>query len=160
MEACPSALLQKQLAFDLDWSTSVDFDAAPGQEAGTVVYLTGQRHASLGVRGTSKGLEVVYRAFGEEVSSICCWSSRDQAKSQTTFPISRGPVALIVKARKQTYELLFKAKDADWVSVGLIATEKFVPMFTGTQLGLYAQGASQIPCVKPAYFEYAKWKRV
>ena len=72
MEACPSALLQKQLAFDLDWSTSVDFDAAPGQEAGTVVYLTGQRHASLGVRGTSKGLEVVYRAFGEEVSSVCC----------------------------------------------------------------------------------------
>lgn len=61
VDHCPSLLLRKQTAFNLDWSTEVDFSPKFGEEAGTVAWIARGAYASLGVRGTEHGREVVFK---------------------------------------------------------------------------------------------------
>jgi beta-xylosidase len=63
VEHSPSILLQKQPGFNLDWETQVEFTPSkPGQEAGTVVWMSKGAHAALGLRGIEGGkTEVVFR---------------------------------------------------------------------------------------------------
>ena len=67
VEHAPSILLRKQPLFDLDWSTEVSFDPTrEGEEAGTLVWLTGTMYAALGIRRNAQGgLELVWRRPAE-----------------------------------------------------------------------------------------------
>lgn len=76
VEHSPSILLRKQVSFDLDWTTEMTFDPSrPGEEAGTVVWLTATMFAALGLaKNSSGGMDVVYRRPVEghiEVSRVC-----------------------------------------------------------------------------------------
>lgn len=65
VDHCPTVLLRKQTAFNLDWETEVAFAPAPGQEAGTVAWVAKGVYASLGVRGAEGGArEVVFTRPG------------------------------------------------------------------------------------------------
>ena len=69
---------------------------------------------------------------------------------------SGEPVTLYIKATKDLYEFAYKLK-GDKQSLGSVPTSAFTPLFTGVHIGLYAQGANEIPCRHSAYFKYAKW---
>lgn len=61
---CPTALLQKQVRLDCDWSTELEFSPTrQGEEAGTVVWLHESVHAGLAVRRKGEALQVIFRAL-------------------------------------------------------------------------------------------------
>jgi hypothetical protein len=60
-DECPTLVLQKQVAFEGVWQATVDFAPGPGEEAGTTVFWSKWSCASLGVRGTKNGREMVFR---------------------------------------------------------------------------------------------------
>jgi hypothetical protein len=58
----PSMLLRRQDAFVGTWETIVDFaPGRPGEEAGTVVWWSKWAFSSVGLRGTERGREVVFK---------------------------------------------------------------------------------------------------
>lgn len=66
------------------------------------------------------------------------------------------PVTLYIKAAKNQYDFAYQLKgDKQWL--GSVPSSAFVPLFTGVHIGLYAQGANEIPCGRSAFFRYAKW---
>lgn len=156
-EHSPSALLQKQPGFNLDWSTEVEFTPTlPGQEAGTVVWMSKGEHASLGLRGidTEGNVEVAFKR-----------PSADGKFDISTFPLPSTftpgtPVTFYVHARTQQYEFSYSVGGAAPVVVGTMASSELKPLFTGVHLGVFAQGAKDMPCINRAYFKYAKWDSV
>jgi hypothetical protein len=66
------------------------------------------------------------------------------------------PVTLFIKAAKHQYDFACQLQ-GDRKPLGSVPTSAFVPLFTGVHLGLYAQGANEIPCRRSAFFRYAKW---
>lgn len=173
VEHSPSILLRKQAGFDLDWSTQVEFTPSrPGQEAGAVLWLTGKLHVVVGVRGIEGGkTEIVYRAPGPDSKlAVGLWTHvfasclrLTAGLKEKTFAMSApagSPVTLVIKARRLEYEFSFRVEGEDtFTSAGSIPTEVFVPMFTKVHLGLYAQGADEMPSLNSAFFKYAKWER-
>ncbi|GFZ43088.1 hypothetical protein JCM24511_00806 [Saitozyma sp. JCM 24511] len=154
VEHSPSILLQKQPGFNLDWETQVEFTPSkPGQEAGTVVWMSKGAHAALGLRGIEGGkTEVVFRK-----------PSADDKFEEKTFAMdasSGTPVTFFVKARTLQYEFAFKIQGSETVVAGTLPSDALKPLFTGVHLGVYAQGANDTPCLNSAYFKYAKWDHV
>ncbi|ORY22227.1 glycosyl hydrolase, partial [Naematelia encephala] len=146
----PSILLQKQPGFIGDWSTRVGFTPTqPGQEAGTVVWLHSKAYAALGIRGTKEGeLEVFFRRPNAE--------GKHEVSHRVDSIPDRLRMTLIIEARQLEYTFKYQM-DSTVKEAGRVPTSSFHPLFTGVHLGLYAQGAREVPCLNPAYFEYAKW---
>jgi hypothetical protein len=161
-------LLRKQTEFNLDWSTVMEFAPhRPAQEAGTVVWMTRTEHAVLGLRGTADGgAEVVFKKPVDgkfEVSTRCTFRTIMTPCQTTTFPFTaepNTPITFSVRARTKSYEFAFQIGSGAEVVAGTMATNALKPLFTGAHLGVYAQGAKQVPCLKPAYFKNIKWERV
>lgn len=67
-------LLQKQTSFNLDWCTQVELaPRKPGEEAGTVVWMSKGEHAALSVRGAKDGrVEIAFkRPVGDRFEVSC-----------------------------------------------------------------------------------------
>ena len=67
------------------------------------------------------------------------------------------PITLNIHARKHEYTFSYAIKDKVVQVESTIPTKAFTPLFTGVHLGLYAQGANDVPCSQNAYFKYAEW---
>jgi hypothetical protein len=72
-----------------------------------------------------------------------------------TIPAGK-PVTLFIKAAKHQYDFAYQL-EGDRQPLGTVPSSAFVPLFTGVHLGLYAQGANEMPCRRSAFFRYAKW---
>lgn len=62
VEHSPTMFLRKQTSFDLDWLTILEFSPrVPGEEAGTVVWVSQHAYASLGIgRDEGGNMEIVF----------------------------------------------------------------------------------------------------
>lgn len=66
-------------------------------------------------------------------------------------------MTLRIKARTLSYEFSFKqAGSESFIVAGTVSTDSFKPLFTGIQVGIYAQG-NVTPCLSSAYFKYARF---
>lgn len=164
--------------------------SARGQEAGVVVWLSHTVYASLGVRASRKGekgsLELVYREVSQPeerygykrvkddlprtvgVLHMSVRSPRlaDAVETQwqeQMVPFEKpGPIVLTIKARKAEYELSCssKASPETVLASGKIKNIRFEPLYVGTHIGIFAQGADWAPCLRPAVFRYAETRSV
>ena len=149
----------------MQWSTEVTFDPLrAGEEAGTVVWLTTTTYAAIGVRGDGKGgVRIVFRRPDDSgILQVRLHFRSDTAHSDmqetvVSRVIAAGePVTLFINATKHQYDFAYQVK-TERHSCGNVPSSAFVPLFTGVHIGLYAQGANEIPCRRSAYFRYARW---
>jgi len=76
----PAALLRKQIDFDGEWSTQMEFNPTqPGQAAGLVLWMDKDAHVTLSVRGADLAgeQELVFKCPTSDrtfkVSCVCHW---------------------------------------------------------------------------------------
>jgi beta-xylosidase len=69
-----------------------------------------------------------------------------------------------IEAKPESYTFSFKvANDASWIEVGILPMRVLMEqsaresVFTGTHLGLYAQGWGSTSCLQPASFSFASF---
>ncbi|KAJ9110604.1 hypothetical protein QFC22_006703 [Naganishia vaughanmartiniae] len=139
----PAALLRKQPGLNMDFSTEVEFTPTEiGEQAGAVVFMEKKSFASVAIQGVENGkVGLVFKS----------------PSGNGQFTVSPSAVTLRIKARTLSYEFSFKqAGSESFIVAGTVSTDSFKPLFTGIQVGIYAQG-NVTPCLSSAYFTYARF---
>jgi beta-xylosidase len=152
--------LQKQKHYNIEWSTSLEFDPEDHkEEAGAIIYANDTAHHEVGVRLCS-GENAQKCAFTRVVNQ-----EGDIEEKEIPLDYPEKATQLHIMTNYTTCSLGYSQdnqppKYSTTFSTSLLTTaENGTGTFTGSMLGVYATGNGET-VVRPADFSYAKWTRL
>jgi len=152
-EAPPVFIGQRQLYFESEITTAIDFQPArPAEEAGLALRMNNRHHYEFGIARVGEQ-KVVYLRY--VIGSI-----RAEAARKTVGP---GVVRLRIVSTAETYRFSYAVGDGAFQQVGEVETRylssEVADGFTGVFVGMFATGNGQ-DSAAPADFDWFEYKRM
>jgi alpha-N-arabinofuranosidase len=152
-ETPPVFIGQRQLYFESEITTSIDFQPAkPAEEAGLALRMNNRHHYELGI-ARDGGQRVVYLRY--VIGSI-----RAEAVRKTVGP---GVVRLRIVSTAETYRFSYAVGDEAFQQLGEVETRylssEVADGFTGVFVGMFATGNGKDSAAS-ADFDWFEYKRM
>ena len=153
IEAPPVFVGQRQLYFESEITSAIDFQPAkPGEEAGLALRMNNRHHYEFGITSDG-GQRVVYLRY------VIGRIRADAAKK----PIGAGVVRLRIVSTAELYRFSYAAGDEAFHDLGEVETRylssEVADGFTGVFVGMFATGNGKESSA-PADFDWFEYKRL